>query len=149
MSEFVIYPTHKFIKAGFALSALAVLAIEIVYYLAWRRVELLHPLPVLVPLLFVWPVVRWLRLRYTKAVITEERLRYESGVTSRTTRNIHLSKVQDVRVEQSVGQRLMGVGDLSIETAGEASRLTLHNVDNPQTIADRIMDLAQKGTSTA
>ena len=53
-------------------------------------------------------------------------------MTSKTTRNIQISKIQDVRVDQSVSQRIFNVGDLSIETAGESSRLTVHNVDNPQ-----------------
>jgi uncharacterized membrane protein YdbT with pleckstrin-like domain len=53
--------------------------------------------------------------------------------------------VQDVRVDQRLTQRLWKVGDLSIETAGEASRLTIRNVDDPQTLADDIMTRAQTG----
>ena len=37
-------------------------------------------------------------------------------------------------------QRMFGVGNLSIETAGEASRLTIVDVDNPQALADEILD---------
>ena len=33
-------------------------------------------------------------------------------------------------------QRIFRVGDISIETAGETSRLTIPDVDDPQTIAD-------------
>jgi len=50
--------------------------------------------------------------------------------------------VQDVRVDQSLGQRLLQIGNLSIETAGEASRLTMENIDNPQQVADEIIDAA-------
>jgi uncharacterized membrane protein YdbT with pleckstrin-like domain len=50
-----------------------------------------------------------------------------------------LPKVQDARVDQSVMQRMFGVGDLAIETAGEASRLTLRNVDQPQRVAEEIL----------
>jgi uncharacterized membrane protein YdbT with pleckstrin-like domain len=64
---------------------------------------------------------------------------------SKSTRNIQLYKVQDVRVDQRIAQRLWNVGNLSIETAGEASRLTIHNVDNPQALADDIMTRAQSG----
>jgi len=42
-------------------------------------------------------------------------------------------------VEQHVLQRLVRVGDLSIETAGEASRLTIANIDRPQHFADQIL----------
>ena len=43
-------------------------------------------------------------------------------------------------MDQSLGQRLFGVGDLSIETAGETSRLTVRSIDEPQEVADRIME---------
>ena len=43
---------------------------------------------------------------------------------------------------QSVGQRMLGVGDLSIETAGENSRLVVENLDSPQQLAEQITDLA-------
>ena len=69
-----------------------------------------------------------------------------AGVASRSTRNIQLSKIQDVRVDQGVGQRLFGVGNLAIETAGESSRLTLFNVDKPQELADEIMNRVPKSS---
>ena len=51
-------------------------------------------------------------------------------------------------MDQRLAQRLWNVGDLSIETAGEASRLTIHNVDNPQALADDIMTrAAQTGSA--
>jgi uncharacterized membrane protein YdbT with pleckstrin-like domain len=50
-----------------------------------------------------------------------------------------------VRVDQGFQQRFFNVGDLSIETAGEASRLTIPDVDNPQSLADAILDHSQKG----
>jgi membrane protein YdbS with pleckstrin-like domain len=40
---------------------------------------------------------------------------------------------------------LFGVGNLSIETAGESSRLSLLNVDKPQELADEIMNRVPKG----
>ena len=101
------------------------------------------------PLLFLWPLSRAMRRRFTKTTISGDRLRFESGLAAKTTRNIQISKIQDVRVDQSVKQRMFGVGDLSIETAGEASRLTIHNVDNPQDLADEILNRSQRGAATA
>jgi hypothetical protein len=37
------------------------------------------------------------------------------------------------------------VGDLSIETAGETSRLTISEIDQPQKIADHINELSRSG----
>ena len=61
---------------------------------------------------------------------------------SKSTRLIQLPKVQDVRVLQSMGQRMLSVGDISIETAGENSRLVVENLDSPQQLAEQITDLA-------
>lgn len=150
MSDLTIRPTMKFIKVGAIAAAIAFAGLEVLYFThfgccgypagaAW-----LVAFPLLV---FVWPLSRWLRRQSTKATVTAERLRYETGVLSRTTRNIQLAKLQDARVEQRLLQRLLGVGDLSLETAGEASRLTIPNVDNPQALADEIMNRAQAGAA--
>jgi uncharacterized membrane protein YdbT with pleckstrin-like domain len=63
-------------------------------------------------------------------------------MASRSTRTMEIHKVQDVRVDQSLTQRLLGTGNISIETAGETSRLTLVNIDRPQYVADRILEAA-------
>jgi uncharacterized membrane protein YdbT with pleckstrin-like domain len=152
VAEITIRPTFKFVKAAALLLLVIVAAAEIAHlvwvrdtpwwthygrYLAWA--------PLLLPVVLLWPLSRWLRLRYIKAVIAGDRLRYETGMASKSTRNLQLSKVQDVRVDQSVSQRLFGVGDISIETAGETSRLTIANVDDPHKVADQIMTASQRG----
>ncbi|MGA2267986.1 MAG: PH domain-containing protein [Bryobacteraceae bacterium] len=147
MPELIVRPTAKFIKAGAILAAIAFLAVEIAYQVLWRPNEALTWVPIAAPLVLLWPAQRWLRRHFTKAVVGSDRLRYEIGMTSRSTRNIQLSKIQDVRVDQRLVQRLWKVGDLSIETAGEASRLTIRNVDDPQTLADDIMNRAQRGSA--
>ena len=50
--------------------------------------------------------------------ILDDRLRYESGFFSRTTRTILVANVQDVTVHQTVGQRMFGVGDVSDRNRG-------------------------------
>ena len=146
MSDLTIRPTAKFIKAGAIATAIVILGLDIVYLAQWR-----HNAPywvMAIPLLLLtWPASRWFRRQYTKAVISGDRLRYEVGLAARSTRNVQLSKIQDVRVDQGVMQRSFHVGNLSIETAGEASRLTLFNVDSPQELADEIMNRAQHGAA--
>ncbi|HMD71906.1 MAG TPA: PH domain-containing protein [Bryobacteraceae bacterium] len=151
MSDLTIRPTLKFIKAGAILAAAVFLGLEILYLTRFRCCG--YPsgaawLMALPPLVLLWPLERWVRRQSRKATVSGERLRYECGVLSKTTRNIQLSKLQDARVEQRLLQRLVGVGDLSLETAGEASRLTIPNVDDPQALADEIMSRAQAGAGS-
>jgi uncharacterized membrane protein YdbT with pleckstrin-like domain len=149
VTELIVRPTGKFIKAGAILAAIVFLGVEIAYLAEWRDNDKLIWVPIVAPLVLLWPAERWLRRRFTKATFTaDHRLRYEVGIATKATRNIQLYKVQDVRVDQRLAQRLWNVGDLSIETAGEASRLTIHNVDNPQALADDIMTrAAQTGSA--
>jgi uncharacterized membrane protein YdbT with pleckstrin-like domain len=142
--DLVIRPTVKFVKAGAILASLVFLGLEIGCLLSWRKSvgDWLMAVP---PLILIWPAMRAMRRRLTTTTITADRLRYETGLASKSTRTVQLAKVQDVRVDQRLSQRIFSVGDLSIETAGEASRLTIHNVDNPQQLADEIMNRAQHG----
>jgi len=142
MSEIVIRPSMKFIKAGYAL-ALLVVAIAVFVHYKYLADQYPTPwLPVASLLLLLWPIKRHVQRQSVKLTIAGEKLRYETGIATKSTRIIQLPKVQDVRAIQSVGQRLFGVGDLSIETAGENSRLVVENLDNPQQLAEQITDLA-------
>ncbi len=91
-------------------------------------------------LLLLWPLKRHLERQTVKLTIAGEKLRYETGLATKSTRIIQLPKVQDVRVIQSLSQRLFDVGHVSIETAGESSRLVVENLDRPQQLAEQITD---------
>ena len=138
MSEMIIRPTMKFIRLGYAVVVVIVVALVVatmrMQWPPWIPSPWQPWIPWLPVLLLLWPVKRHLRNRLTKMTVLDDRLRYETGLLSRTTRTILVSRVQDVTVHQRVGQRIFGVGDLSIETAGEASRLTISQIDRPQEI---------------
>jgi len=99
--------------------------------------------PAVISLLLLWPFSRWVRNRMNLTVLTSDRLRSETGVLAKSTRNLMLSRIQDVGVEQSISQRIFNVGNIWIETAGASSRILLHNVDAPQKIADLILERAR------
>ena len=149
VTDLSVRPTAKFLKAGAVATALVVLGLEALCLLSWNAAAgtawiMLAPL-----VLFVWPAMRAMRRSITKTTISGDRLRYETGLTSKSTRTIHLTKIQDVRVDQGLWQRMFNVGNLSIETAGEASRLTIENVDDPHRLADEILNRSQKGAAGA
>ena len=151
MAEMIIRPTMKFIYMGYVV----VMVIVVASVVAMERMQLPPEVPAswrpwipfLPVLLLLWPVKRHLLNRLTKMTILDDKLRYERGLLSRTTRTILISRVQDVTVHQRIGQRIFGVGDVSIETAGEASRETIFNIDRPREIADHINEHSQRGHS--
>ncbi len=145
MPDVTIQPTLKFIKAGAILASVVFLGLEVLCLFVWLTPAWVIAIP---PLILLWPASHMIRRRFTKTTITGDRLRYETGITSKSTRSIQLSKLQDVRVDQKLSQRVFNVGNLSLETAGEASRLTIPNVDDPQNVADEILNRAQKGSAS-
>jgi uncharacterized membrane protein YdbT with pleckstrin-like domain len=148
MADIVIRPSMKFIKVGYVFTLLVILAAVIVQY-KYLADQFPTPwLPIASVLLLIWPVKRHIQRQSVKLTIAGEKLRYETGMASKSTRIIQLPKVQDVRAIQSLSQRMFGVGDLSIETAGENSRLVVENLDNPQQLAEQITDLSGQGSAT-
>jgi len=145
VSDFTIRPTAKFLIARFVVTGIVFLAIEIWYFVSLRGKEGAHFLPFIAPIIFIPAFIRLLRRQWTVITVSGDRLRYESGFSSKTTRTIQISKLQDVRVDQRPMQRMFNVGDISIETSGETSRLTIEDVDSPQSVADEILNRAQGG----
>jgi membrane protein YdbS with pleckstrin-like domain len=136
-------PSLKFVMLSYMFCIL--LAVAMGVYMGYAK-----PLPphiewmFLVPaILFFFTFVRHMKKRLVKVTIMGDRLKYEAGLFSKTTRTIELTKVQDVRVQQSFGQRLVKLGDLSLETAGGTSRIEIDSIDNPQEAAEHILGLAQ------
>ena len=151
MAELIIRPTMKFLRLGYAVVIVIVAALVVammrLHWPPWIPSAWQPWIPWLPVFLLLWPLKRHLRNRLTKITILDDRLRYQTGLLNRTTRTILISRVQDVTVHQRVSQRIFSVGDLSIETAGEASRLTIFQIDRPQEIADHINEHSQKGQS--
>jgi uncharacterized membrane protein YdbT with pleckstrin-like domain len=148
MTDIVIRPSMKFIRAGYVITFLVVAAAAFLTYQHLQPPSYPTWLPALWLVLFIWPIKRHIQRQAVKLTIAGDKLRYETGMASKSTRLIQLPKVQDVRVVQSVMQRMLGVGDISIETAGENSRLMVHNLDQPQQLAEQLTDLAGHASGT-
>lgn len=118
--------------------------IAVVYGFNNNRTERLDWLIIPPGIMLLWAFLVHMRLRFTTLTVGGNRLRLETGFLSKTTRTMERTKIQDVRVDQSLWQRLLGLGNISIESAGETSRLTMPNVEKPHAIADFILDQAHR-----
>ena len=145
MTDTVIRPTTKFIKAGFVLVLLLIIAAFVAHAKLLEDQPASRWLPLVAALFLLWPIERLIRRQAVKLTISGDKLRYEAGFFSTSTRIIQLPKVQDVRVNQSLWQRILGVGDLAIETAGESSRLVVSNIDRPHVLAEQIIEASSAG----
>jgi uncharacterized membrane protein YdbT with pleckstrin-like domain len=141
VGELVVRASTKLIKLRYLLSAILAAAILIYGRLAGLPLDTLLIVPAA---LAVWTALQHLSLRFTTLRIAGGKLHFAKGVLSRSTRSLELAKVQDVRVDQSIGQRLLNLGNLTLETAGETSTVTMLNVDRPRQVADLILGEAGK-----
>jgi uncharacterized membrane protein YdbT with pleckstrin-like domain len=85
----------------------------------------------------------WLGARYAKwatinFVVTTDRVVYRSGVIAKTGIEIPLERVNTVFFNQSMFERMLGAGDLSIESGGETGKQTFYDVRKPSAVQNEI-----------
>lgn len=134
---FTVRPTMIFIKAGYALAVLG--GIALVFLLATIGVPAWISIPLALALLLI-PAYYHVRRHMIRYTVTDAKLQIDTGLIARTTRNIPLSKVQDVTVSASIPQRLLGFGDIIVDNASEIGGSTvMHNISSPRHYADLLL----------
>src|SRR5512140_824439 len=106
MADRIIRPTVKLIAAGFAAVLLLIVAGIIVHQNFMQ--DQAPWLPLVCAAFIVWPTQRLLRRQFTKAVLQADTLRYQTGFLTRSTETLQISKMQSVKVRQTLGQRIAG-----------------------------------------
>jgi len=134
---FTVRPTLIFIKLGYALAVLG--AIALVFLLALIDVPAYITIPLALALLLI-PAYFHIKRNMIRYTLTDSKIEIDTGLIARTTRNIPLSKIQDVTVSASVPQRILGFGDLIVDNASEMEGTTvLHNISKPRHYADLLL----------
>ena len=98
---------------------------------------------ILVLMALVLVVVPYLRWRTTHYVITSHRVMVRRGILSKTGKDITLSKITDVSFHQSLLDRIIRSGTLTIESAGDSADELLRNIprsDEVQQLINRLID---------
>ena len=96
------------------------------------------PVGLLVLGLLAWFGWRYLRWITTNFVVTSDRLIYRHGVLSKHGIEIPLDRVNTVFFRQSIFERMVGAGDLVIESASETGRQRFSNVRKPSAVQNEI-----------
>ena len=86
----------------------------------------------------VWLFVRYLKWRTTYFVITSDRLIYRHGVIAKAGIEIPLERVNNVNSKQSIFERLIGAGDLLIESGGEDGQQRFSDIAKPAKVQNLI-----------
>lgn len=83
--------------------------------------------------------IHYAQLKATRYRVTNQRLTIESGLVSKRVDDVDLRTVEDVGLEQSPLERLLGVGRLTIvSTDRQRPRLELYGVTDPRNVRERV-----------
>jgi uncharacterized membrane protein YdbT with pleckstrin-like domain len=100
----------------------AVLALALAFFLA-------RPLP---------RIVRWATSHF---VVTSDRVIHRSGWFAKQSMEIPLENISDVRFHQGVFERVIGAGDLTLESPGTFGQESFDDVRNPELVQKAIYEM--------
>ena len=86
------------------------------------------------------PAVRWF---FTLFVLTNERVITRSGVIAKRSKEIPLETINDVTFGQRIIERILGAGDLVIESAGESGQNRFTDIRHPEAVQLEIYRAAE------
>jgi uncharacterized membrane protein YdbT with pleckstrin-like domain len=93
---------------------------------------------ILLVLTAIWLVVRYMKWLTTNFVITSNRLIFRQGVIGKSGIEIPLERVNNVNFHQSMFERVLGAGDLLIESGGEDGQQRFTDIRHPAQVQNLI-----------
>lgn len=124
----------KHIVAGAILLVLFVVWIgplDSTQYVGW-------PLAALFVAFAAWVVYKYFVWTYTHFVLTDRRVISRSGIVSKRGTEIPLERINNIDFHQRLFERMIGAGDLSIESAGKDGQSHFENVRHPDAVQQEI-----------
>jgi uncharacterized membrane protein YdbT with pleckstrin-like domain len=83
-------------------------------------------------------IVAWATSHF---VVTTDRVVHRSGWFAKRSMEIPLENISDVRFSQGVVERLIGAGDLVLESPGEFGQETFTNIRRPEVVQKTIYEM--------
>jgi len=145
--EAVIWEGHPTWRATLSFHIRGIVITVVVFLLIvlvkWLGVGLSAVIPgaVLVIGIALTILVGWIHRFFTQYTITTKRLNIRSGILSKTESSTNVDRIQNIRVHQSPVDRIMKVGSIGFDTAGDESsdHFSFIGVNRPQDLRERIM----------
>ncbi|MBT8202921.1 MAG: PH domain-containing protein [Acidimicrobiia bacterium] len=110
--------------------------VALVFFEAYPVVSIMAA--ALIVFVLFWFAARYLVWTTTNFVLTTDRLINRSGVLSRSGIEIPLERINTVFFRQSLFERILGAGELVVESAGEMGQQAFGNVRKPLNVQNEI-----------
>ena len=85
-------------------------------------------------LLLYW----YIKNKATSLTVTENELLYEQGILSKERLSVSLRHIRSVQVNQSFLNRILGVGEVIIATAGDEPEFSVGELPDPHEVREAI-----------
>jgi membrane protein YdbS with pleckstrin-like domain len=95
-------------------------------------------------IIFIFPIGRHIQFRHTVYTLTNIKVEIQSGIFSQTARNVPLRHIRDVTVSETFKERLIGIGDVLIDSDAVEGKIMMNNINSPRRYADLILDQLQR-----
>jgi len=130
---------HWWFLAGPVAALVAVIVGSIVVQVVWDPpafITLVCVAALVVAAVMVgWSLWTW---RTTYFVVTSDRLIFQAGVFAKHGLQIPLERVNDVSFRQSFFERILGTGDLQIESGSEQGQQRFSDIKHPENVQNVI-----------
>jgi uncharacterized membrane protein YdbT with pleckstrin-like domain len=138
---------HWSVLAGHVLAAIVVIIVAIVLdakfpdKIGSLSVTTVKTVVVLVLVIgsLLWAGLRILRWRFATYHLTDRRIVMEGGILSRTAETIPLDRIQNTVIHRPLGDRLIGAGDIEIESAGRDGVEVLHRIPKAESFYNELL----------
>lgn len=142
---FSIRPAFLFVGVRYAVAAILwlVAAALVAAGASWMQLPLWTGAVAVVViglLLFLKPLLSHIDRQRHLFTLTDHKFEIQYGLLSTTTRNIPLSKIQDVTVTASLVERMLGLGNIVVDNASESGgQVIISSVTEPKRYADMLL----------
>jgi uncharacterized membrane protein YdbT with pleckstrin-like domain len=86
----------------------------------------------------LWLVLKFLSWRFTHFVVTSDRIIYRHGVLAKRGVEIPLERINNINFEQGIFERIIGAGDLQIDSAGKEGQSYFTDIRHPDGVQQEI-----------
>ncbi|WP_070156349.1 PH domain-containing protein [Sphingobium phenoxybenzoativorans] len=82
--------------------------------------------------------VWWIKCKGERLAVSDREVLMERGLLAKQRTQLNLSTVRTVRISQTVGQRIFGVGNIEIFSAGDYAEIAIRGMRNPNRVRELV-----------
>jgi len=85
-----------------------------------------------------WLALKYLEWNFTHFVVTDDRVIYRTGVLAKRGVEIPMERINNINFHQGIWERIIGAGDLDIESAGKDGQSHFDDVWHPDGVQQEL-----------